>query len=117
MIYRDNKTKKYYGKRSVIDRYITDREYWLCPAQCRLEVLTFKNAKKLKETVEILPMDRIVIETDCPYLAPVPHRGERNDSRRLAYVVRELAQMKGITEEEVRRITWENACRLYRMDA
>ena len=80
-------------------------------------VLTFKNAKKLKETVEILPMDRIVIETDCPYLAPVPHRGERNDSRRLAYVVRELAQMKGITEEEVRRITWENACRLYRMDA
>ncbi|MBO4749279.1 MAG: TatD family hydrolase [Lachnospiraceae bacterium] len=80
-------------------------------------VLTFKNAKKLKETVEMLPMDRIVIETDCPYLAPVPHRGERNDSRRLAYVVRELSQMKQITEEEVRRITWENACRLYRMNA
>ena len=78
-------------------------------------VLTFKNAKKLKETVEYLPMDSIVIETDSPYLAPVPNRGKRNDSRNLAYVVRELAQMKGLSEEEVRRITWENACRLYRL--
>ncbi|MCR4599480.1 MAG: TatD family hydrolase [Acetatifactor sp.] len=78
-------------------------------------VLTFKNGKKLKETVEILPMERIVIETDSPYLAPVPNRGKRNDSRNLAYVVRELAQMKGMTEDEVRKVTWENACRLYRM--
>ena len=76
-------------------------------------VLTFKNGRKLRETVEYLPMDRIVIETDSPYLAPVPHRGERNDSRNLAYVVRELAQIKGISESEVRRITWENACKLY----
>ena len=78
-------------------------------------VLTFKNGKKLKETVDELPMESIVIETDSPYLAPVPNRGKRNDSRYLAYVVRELAQIKGIPEEEVRRITWENACRLYRM--
>ena len=78
-------------------------------------VLTFKNARKLTETVEYLPMDRIVIETDSPYLAPVPNRGKRNDSRNLAYVVRELARIKGLSEEEVKRITWENACRLYRM--
>jgi TatD DNase family protein len=79
-------------------------------------VLTFKNGRKLKETVELLPMDRIVIETDSPYLAPVPNRGKRNDSRNLAYVVRELAAMKGISEEEVRRVTWENACRLYGLE-
>lgn len=78
-------------------------------------VLTFQNAKKLRETASYLPMDRIVIETDSPYLAPVPNRGKRNDSRNLAYVVRELARIKGITEEEVRRQTWENACHLYRM--
>lgn len=78
-------------------------------------VLTFKNAKKLVETVEILPMDRIVIETDCPYLAPSPNRGKRNDSRNLAYVVQELAKLKGLSCEEVRRITWENACTLYGM--
>lgn len=76
-------------------------------------VLTFKNARKLKETVEYLPMDRIVIETDSPYLAPVPNRGKRNDSGNLAYVVRELAQIKGIAEEEVRRTTWANALKLF----
>ena len=79
-------------------------------------VLTFKNAKKLKETVQYVPMEKIVIETDSPYLAPVPNRGKRNDSRNLAYVVREMAAIKGISEEEVRKITWENACRLYRME-
>lgn len=78
-------------------------------------VLTFKNGKKLKETVEWLPMDRIVIETDSPYLAPVPNRGKRNSSLNLPYVVEELARIKGISEEEVRRITWENGCRLFRM--
>ena len=78
-------------------------------------VLTFKNARKLVETVEYLPMDRIVIETDSPYLAPVPNRGKRNSSLNLPYVVKSLSQIKGIAEEEVRRITWENACRLYRI--
>ena len=79
-------------------------------------VLTFKNGRKLKETAEYVPMDRIVIETDSPYLAPVPNRGKRNDSRNLAYVVRELAAIKGISESEVRRITWENGRRLYGMN-
>lgn len=78
-------------------------------------VLTFKNSKKLKETVEMLPMEVMVLETDCPYLAPVPHRGKRNTSLMLPYVVEAMAAIKGISAEEVRRITWENACRLYRM--
>ncbi len=78
-------------------------------------VLTFKNGKKLKEAVEYIPMDRIVLETDSPYLSPEPNRGKRNSSLNLHYVVQSLAQLKGITEEEVEQITWDNACKLYRM--
>ncbi len=78
-------------------------------------VLTYKNANKLKEAVEYIPMDRIVLETDCPYLTPVPFRGKRNSSLNLSYVVQEMARIKGIACEEVERITWENACGLYRM--
>lgn len=78
-------------------------------------VVTFKNSKKLKEAVEYIPMDCIVIETDCPYLAPEPNRGKRNSSLNLPYVIGMLAQLKGIPEDEVRRITWENANRLYRI--
>ena len=78
-------------------------------------VLTFKNAKKLKEAVEYIPMDRIVLETDCPYLAPEPNRGKRNSSLNIPYVVIAMAELKGISEEEVRRAAWENAMKLYRM--
>jgi TatD DNase family protein len=78
-------------------------------------VLTFKNAKKLKEAVEYLPMDRIVLETDSPYLAPVPFRGKRNSSLNIPYVIETLAQIKGISQEEVRRYAWENAHSLYQM--
>lgn len=80
-------------------------------------VLTFRNARKLKEAVEYIPLERIVLETDCPYLAPVPYRGRRNCSLYLPYVVAALAQIKGIGEEEARRAVWENSLRLYRMDA
>lgn len=76
-------------------------------------VLTFKNAKKLKETVLESPMEYLLLETDCPYLAPVPNRGKRNDSGMLKYMVQELAALKGITPEEVIRITEENARRFY----
>ena len=76
-------------------------------------VVTFKNGRKLKETVEYLPMDRILLETDSPYLSPVPNRGKRNDSRNLSYVVSQIALIKGITEDEVEQITTENALRLY----
>lgn len=79
-------------------------------------VLTFTNAKKLKEAVEYIPMDRLVLETDCPYLSPVPNRGKRNSSLNLPYVAETLARIKGISREEVERITWENGCRLYRME-
>lgn len=79
-------------------------------------VLTFKNAKKLKEAVEYIPLDKIVLETDCPYLAPEPNRGKRNTSMNIPYVITKLAEIKGISEEEVRSITWENAHRLYRLD-
>ncbi len=76
-------------------------------------VLTFKNAKKLKEAVEFIPLDRIVVETDSPYLAPVPYRGKRNDSLHLPYIINEIASIKELTPAEVEKITWNNAERLY----
>lgn len=78
-------------------------------------VLTFKNAKKLKEAVEYLPLDRIVLETDCPYLAPEPNRGKRNSSFNLHYVAAALAQIKGLPQEEVLQAVWDNSLKLYRM--
>ncbi len=79
-------------------------------------VITFQNGKKLRETVEMLPLDRIVLETDCPYLAPVPHRGERNSSLYLPLVVEQIAQIKNLTPEEVIQITDENARHLFRLN-
>lgn len=76
-------------------------------------VLTFKNAKKLKEVAEYAPLSQIVLETDCPYLAPTPYRGKRNDSSKLSYVVEELAAIKQMPVEEVIRITNENGKKLY----
>lgn len=76
-------------------------------------VLTFKNAKKLKEVVEYAPLSQIVLETDCPYLAPVPFRGKRNDSAKLSFVAEEMAAIKQKSVEEVIRITNENAKKLY----
>lgn len=76
-------------------------------------VVTFKNAKKLKEAVACLPMEKILLETDCPYLAPDPHRGKRNSSLNLSYVAEAIAAIKGLTAEEVERITAENAKRLF----
>ena len=78
-------------------------------------VITFKNGKKLKEVVEYIPLEHIVLETDCPYLAPVPFRGKRNSSLLLPHVVEAISQIKGISREEVERITWDNAHRLYRL--
>ena len=72
-------------------------------------VVTFKNAKKLVEAVEFIPMDRILLETDCQYMAPEPHRGTRNDSRNIVYVAEKIAQIKGITAQEVIDITNNNA--------
>ncbi len=79
-------------------------------------MLTFKNARKLVEAAEVIPLDRIVLETDCPYLAPVPNRGKRNDSSNIGYVIEKLADIKGVTKEEIARVTYENACRVYGLD-
>ena len=76
-------------------------------------VVTFSNAKKLRECVEYVPLNRILLETDCPYLAPVPYRGKRNCSAYLPYVVKEIARIKGISEEEVEAATERNAKRLF----
>ncbi len=78
-------------------------------------VLTFKNGRKMKEVVEEIPMDRIILETDSPYLSPEPYRGKRNSSLNLPYVVSAMAQIKGISEAEVISITEENARRMYRL--
>lgn len=76
-------------------------------------VVTFKNAKKLKETVEEIPMERILLETDCPYMAPEPNRGKRNDSRNIPYVIAKIAEIKGLTPEQVENIARENAFQLF----
>ena len=76
-------------------------------------VVTFKNGKKLKEIVEEIPLDRILLETDCPYLAPVPFRGKRNCSIYISYIAQEIADLKGITYEEVVAQTEQNGKRLF----
>jgi TatD DNase family protein len=78
-------------------------------------VLTYKNSRVLKEAAAYAPMDSLVLETDSPYLTPVPNRGKRNSSYNLHYVADALAQIKGISREEVIEQTWNNAMRLYRM--
>lgn len=76
-------------------------------------VVTFKNGRKLREVVEYMPLDRILTETDSPYLAPVPYRGKRNSSEFLPHIVEEIARIKGISAAEVESATWENAVRLF----
>ena len=76
-------------------------------------VVTFKNAKKLVKTVETIPLSSIVLETDCPYMAPEPHRGTRNDSRNIPYVIAKIAEIKGVSVEEVEQTTRENAFALF----
>ena len=78
-------------------------------------VLTFKNARKLKEVVAMMPLSRILLETDCPYLAPVPFRGKRNDSGKLTLVLDAIAEIKGISPEEAADACLENAKRFYRL--
>ncbi|MBR3949131.1 MAG: TatD family hydrolase [Oscillospiraceae bacterium] len=78
-------------------------------------VLTFKNARKAVEVAASIPLDRIVLETDCPYMAPEPFRGKRNDPGKLCRMAEKLAQIRGISVEEAERITLENGKRLYRI--
>ena len=75
--------------------------------------VTFKNNKKAPEVVASLPADRLLLETDCPYLAPVPFRGKRNDSTLLPYTCAAIAKFRGTTPEEIEKLTWENGRRLF----
>ena len=79
-------------------------------------VLTFKNARKAIEVARTIPLDRIVIETDCPYMSPEPFRGKRNDPGKVYRMAEKLAEIHGISVEEAQRITFENGKKLYRID-
>ena len=76
-------------------------------------VVTYKNARKSLEVLEMLPMDRIMIETDSPYLTPEPFRGKRNDSSKVRYVAETIARVKGLDVDEVIRLTTENGKRFF----
>lgn len=78
-------------------------------------VVTFKNARKLKEVVEYAPLESVLVETDSPYLAPVPNRGKRNSSLNLPYIIEEIARIKQVSAVEVERITEANARKLFLM--
>ena len=75
--------------------------------------ITFKNAKSAEECVQMVPMDRILIETDSPYLSPEPNRGKRNDSRNVKHVAQKIADIKNLLLEDVAKITYENAMRIF----
>ena len=75
--------------------------------------VTYKNARNALEVLELCPMDRMLMETDSPYLSPVPMRGKRNDSSNLKYVAEKIAQVKGISPEQAAAITLDNGCRLF----
>lgn len=76
-------------------------------------VVTFKNARKVLQAADSVPLDRLLIETDCPYMAPEPMRGHRCDSSFLQYTAARLAQLKGISAQELMKQTCKNACRIY----
>jgi len=78
-------------------------------------VLTFKNARKAVEVAKTIPLDRIVLETDCPYMSPEPFRGRRNDPGKLCRMAEKLAEIRELSLEEIHAITTENGKRLYRM--
>ena len=80
-------------------------------------IVTFKNAQELRAVVPIVPMNRLLIETDCPYLAPVPYRGRRNEPAYVSRVAATIAQLKAAPLEEVAQATWRNTARLFRLDA
>lgn len=78
-------------------------------------VVTFKNGRVAKEVAQYVPEDRLLLETDAPYMAPTPYRGERNDSAKLDLVAAAIAELRGTTKEHIIDVTWENAHRFYRL--
>lgn len=78
--------------------------------------ITFKNSKNANEIIELVPIDRMLIETDSPYLAPEPNRGKRNDSRNVRFIAEKIASVKEMLVEEIAKITFENACDLFNIE-
>ena len=78
-------------------------------------VVTFKNARKSLEVVKDIPLERLVLETDCPYLAPEPHRGKRNDSSYIPFIAEKIGETLSIPAQEILDITYQNACSLYEL--
>ena len=76
-------------------------------------VITFKNGRRLRESVEAIPLEYVLLETDAPYMAPEPFRGKRNDSMKISYMAERIAEIKGVSVREVEDITWDNACKFY----
>jgi len=79
-------------------------------------VITFKNAVKAIEALQVVPLDRLLVETDCPYLSPEPYRGKRNEPSNVKYVAQKMASVKKISLEELSNITFENTCRLFNIE-
>ena len=101
-----------YSGSAEMARQLTDRGWYIGFTG----VLTFKNARKAIEAAQAIPLERIVLETDCPYMAPEPFRGKRNDPGYLFRMAEKLAEIRGLPVEEIHRITVENGKRLYRID-
>ena len=80
-------------------------------------VLTYHNARKAVEVVDAIPIEHLMIETDSPYMAPVPHRGKRNHSGSVLHICEKMAEIKGISVDECAKITLENGCRFFRISA
>ena len=78
--------------------------------------VTFKNSKNANEIIELVPQDKILIETDSPYLSPEPHRGKRNDPRNVRYIAQKIAEVKQIPIEEIAKLTYENTCRIFNIN-
>lgn len=77
--------------------------------------ITFKNSRNAKEIIEMVPLDKMLIETDSPYLSPEPNRGKRNDSRNVIYIAEKIADVRGMKIEEIAKITYQNACRIFQI--
>ena len=100
-----------YSGSAEMARWLIDRGWYIGFTG----VLTFKNARKAVEVAQAIPLERIVLETDCPYMSPEPFRGKRNDPGKLYRMAEKLAELRGLSLEEVHRITSENGKRLYRI--
>ena len=98
----------YTGNLEMAERYI-DMGFYIGIGG----MITFPDVKKILRTVKEIPLEKILLETDCPYLAPVPNRGKRNDSRNIPFIAAKIAELKGISVEEVAKVTTENVSRLF----